>query len=29
MMQKKELIKDDASAQLLQDTIKREPEAVI
>ena len=29
MMQNKELIKDDASAQLLQDTIKREPEAVI
>lgn len=29
MMQNKELIRDDASAQLLQDTIKKEPEAVI
>jgi len=29
MMQNKELIKDDASAQLLQDTIKKEPEAII
>lgn len=29
MMQNKELIKDDASAQLLQETIKKEPEAII
>jgi hypothetical protein len=29
MMQNKELIRDDASAQLLQDTIKKEPEAII
>lgn len=29
MMQNKELIRDDASAQLLQDTIKKEPDAVI
>jgi hypothetical protein len=29
MMQNKSLIRDDASAQLLQDTIKKEPEAII
>lgn len=29
MMQNKALIRDDASAQLLQDTIKKEPEAII
>jgi hypothetical protein len=29
MMQNKELIRDDASVQLLQKTIKEDPEAII